>query len=101
MNFDEFTTTISNIGKLEKIEDVRNKLLELQKSAEADYTALTDITKERDQLKNDNEALRNANNKLWLQIGKPNDNEAGGTDEEPETNTLTYDKLFDENGGLK
>lgn len=101
MNFDEFTTTISNIGKLDKIEDVRSQLLELQQSVEADYTSLTDITKERDQLKNDNEALRNANNKLWLQIGKPIEDGAGGTDEQPETNTLTYDKLFDENGGLK
>lgn len=101
MNFDEFSTTISNIGKLDKIEDVRSKLLELQQSVEADYTSLTDITKERDQLKNDNEALRNANNKLWLQIGKPAENEGGGANEEPEANTLTYDKLFNENGGLK
>lgn len=98
MTFEEMKASITNIGKLDKVEDIRSELLNLQKSAEADYTLLADITKERDQLKSDNESLRTANNRLWLQIGTPEVKEA---QEEPKENSLKYADLFDDKGGLK
>lgn len=98
MTFEELKNNIANIGQLEKVEDIRNELINLQNSAEADYTLLANVTAERDSLVKDNESLRSANNKLWLQIGKPEVKDPEPT-EEPKA--LNYSDLFDDKGGLK
>ena len=97
MTFEELKESISNIGQLEKVEDIRNELLTLQNSVEADYTLLASVTAERDELKSNNESLRSANNKLWLQLGEPE-----VKDQEPDTEpkSLSYSDLFNDKGGL-
>lgn len=65
-----------------------------------ELTATIDTAKKSaDDLTAQNESLRNANMKLFLQIGeKPAEQPQ---QQLPENKKPTFDELFDENGGLK
>lgn len=53
-------------------------------------------------LTSDNEALRSANMQLFLKVGNTNPTTpTNTTPETPEEKPLSFDDLFDENGGLK
>lgn len=96
MNKSDLADRIQNIGKLESLEEIRAELGTFQSDLEKDYEDHDSILKERDSLKVDNENIRQANMKLFQQIGV----------KEPETkqkeeNKLKYEDLFNEKGGLK
>lgn len=91
MQFEEIQSTINRIGALDSIEAVRTELLEFQSTLQQDYA----------EHQQNMELLRQANNSLWLQLGKKTtENDKGEPDTENHSE-LTYDKLFDEKGGLK
>ena len=58
---------------------------------------------EMQRLTRDNETLRSVNTKLFLQVGTPApkvDDPDGGKTDPPPSETLTYEKLFNEKGEL-
>ena len=100
MTRDEFEAQISAIGALEDPAQIRTQLTELQASVLQDYDAHAEAIAERDRLTGDNESLRAANMKLFLQVGskrKPEETGAGADDNTPRK----YEDLFDEKGDLK
>ena len=91
MQFEEIQSTINRIGALDSVEQVRTELLAFQETLQDEFT----------QHQQNMELLREANNSLWLQLGKKtkeNHREEPDTDNHKE---LKYDDLFDEKGGLK
>lgn len=100
MKFDDVKKKIIAIGTKGTIEEVRADLTELTKELETDYKNHEAVTLERDNLKNDNEDLRSANMKLFKQIGSP-EPEPEDKGKDPEVEDLTYENLFNDEGGLK
>lgn len=104
MKFEDVVKRIIAIGTKGTVEEIRVELGNLQKDLEVDYKLHEDTSKERDNLKNDCETLRAANMKLFLQVGSDDHGkedegkqDPGSEDEKP----LTYDNLFNDEGGLK
>lgn len=91
MELNELESNINRIGALDSIEAVRTELLTFQDTLKEDFA----------QQQKDMELLRQANNSLWLQLGKKTtENDKGEPDTESH-NELKYSDLFDDKGGLK
>lgn len=103
MKFEDLVKKIIEIGKKGTVEEIRAELGNLQKDLEVDYKNHDDVIKERDNLKNDNETLRAANMKLFLQVGSDDKGKDEEEHQDPgsEEQELTYENLFNEQGGLK
>ena len=94
---DEFMAKIQEIGTCE--DDVQRKelLTELSGSISEVYDDNDTLSKANKQYEEDNEILRKANNKLWLETtsnsegGKPTEEEEK---EEKEEEKLSFDDLF-------
>lgn len=98
----DLSKVFQELGSLEKIEDIRVRAAEIQKDLEADYNEHEDLVNANEQLKNDVNDLQNANYKLFKMVGNNKDEDIKDKNlENEDTSNLTYDKLFDENGGLK
>ena len=87
------------IGECTSIEDARSLIVDFQKEVLADYDQHEKVLAEKTTLENDNEDLRKANMKLFKQVGTPTSEKEKSEDKDPEN--LTYDNLFNEEGGLK
>lgn len=107
MDKNEFLNAIEEIGTCEDDVQRRTLLDNLRNNASSDYDNLASLTEKNTKLTSENEEIRNANMKLFLQLGA----EKKSTEEEP-PNTLTGGKpeetkkrefkdLFDEKGGIK
>ena len=96
----DFKDFISRIGAMEKIEDVRVALVEMDEAISKDYDSQDQLVTDNEKYKNDNESLRAANMKLFLHVGSKTepgkDNLPGKKEEE-----LKYEDLFNEKGELK
>lgn len=103
MKFDDIVKRILAIGSKANVEEMRVELTSLQKDLEVDYKLHEDTTKERDNLKNDVETLRDANMKLFLQVGTTKDEVKDEEDlgPQPEEQEYKYENLFNDEGGLK
>lgn len=98
MTREEFERSIQEIGALEDVVQIRDRLLTLQNNVNVDYDELTTLRNSNQDLIANNEALRSANMKLFLQVGaKPNATDQ--TDPQP-NEALTYDSLFNEKGEI-
>ena len=88
---DEFMAKIQEIGTCE--DDVQRKelLTELSGSISEVYDDNDTLSKANKQYEEDNEILRKANNKLWLETTS---NSEGGNPEEKEEEKLSFDDLF-------
>ena len=98
MTKEEFETKFNEIGSLEDPALMRTKLTELKEDICGVFTSHDEMSKSVEKYKADNEELRNANMKLFKQVGvteKPN------VEKEVEKESLKYDDLFNEEGGLK
>lgn len=98
-----FQDKITEIGTCE--DDVRRRelLAELSDEGAADYDRMAELTAQNEAHTKDNEALREANMKLFLRIGSKS-REEGVKDEygaEPPKEKLKFEDLFNEKGGLK
>lgn len=100
MKKNEFIDAINRIGGLEDVVQMRTELATLRDSVSQDYDAHANVVTERDKYLNDNEALRQANMKLFLQVGTNNPPQP---EKKPETakTELKYENLFNEKGDLK
>lgn len=97
----EFIQAIQNIGQVEDIAQIRTQLAELQNNVCADYDERDNAIVERDAFKTDNETLRNANMKLFLQVGNQNPKNDDKDKTPPDENNLKYEDLFDDKGDIK
>lgn len=100
MKKEEFSSKLKEIGSNEDITKIREQLLELEKEALKDYEERDTASNERDELRKNNETLREANMKLFLQVGSGK-NEPNGKDDNPKAKELKFEELFNEKGELK
>lgn len=103
MEKQEFLDLITSIGTCEDEVQRRESLATLSEKASELFDANAKFTEDNKNLTTKNNELQEANMKLFLRVGvipEPNvpDNNHGN-DSEPKK--MTYDDLFDENGGLK
>lgn len=100
---DEFMAKIQEIGTCE--DDVQRKTLltELSTGVTNIFDENDTLSKSNKQYEQDNEILRKANNKLWLETtGNPNGKkeEEEETDPEEKEEKLEFKDLFNEKGEL-
>lgn len=97
---DDFNTAITEIGSLEDVVEVRNKLTELSGNVSNIFNSHSELEKNNEKLKEDNESLRAANMKLFLSVGEKKEPEKSkGSEQPPEKRK--YEDLFNEKGELK
>lgn len=99
MKKQEFTERLQAIGSEVDETQRRELIAALIDDGGADYDSFATTTEERDQLRTDNETLREANMKLFLRVGNPKQQKQDPGGEPAER--LTYEKLFNEKGELK
>lgn len=98
MKKSELAQIFQDLGKLDKIEDVRAKLVSLQEDLESDYENHENVANENVTLKESIKDLKAKNHDLYLKTTK---REEENKDEDDETKNLKYEDLFDDKGGLK
>lgn len=98
MTREELERSIQEIGTLEDVAQIRDRLVALQNNVSKDYDELATLKTSNQELIANNEALRSANMKLFLQVGAKS-TEEDPTDPQP-NEALTYDSLFNEKGEI-
>ena len=106
MDKQEFLDTLSSIGTCEDETQRRDMLASLNTEAGTLFDNNAELSSQLENLTSDNENLRAANMKLFLQVGANKSSEERQKDqtghEGQETQKkLKYDDLFDDKGGLK
>lgn len=101
MKKEDLKTRIQTIGGLATMEEVRSELAKFQGELETDYEERDELQATNQNLTTDMETLRQANMRLFLQVGSKEDPGKKKTDEGKSDENLTYDNLFDDKGGLK
>lgn len=100
MKKDEFLEVIKSIGTCEDEAQRRTMLADLSQHMEDTFNEFETAATQNNQYKEDNEKLREANMKLFLQIGAKDKPEEAPVIEE-EKPKLKFEDLFNEKGGLK
>ena len=100
MTKQEYTERLQQIGICEDETERRDLIAQLIQDGGADYDTHATVLSERDQLQADNENLRSANMKLFLQIGDHND-PGDNPGSNPQKKEMKFEDLFDEKGGIK
>lgn len=106
MDKKEFLETLAKIGTSEDETERRSLLADLNKEATTLFDNNATLTTQNKALSDDNENIRAANMKLFLQIGANKTeqqrqlDQTGHQKEEPEK-VMKYEDLFDEKGELK
>lgn len=98
-----FQDKITEIGTCEDDVKRRELLAELSEQGAADYDRMAELTSQNEAHTRDNEALREANMKLFLRIGSKS-REDGVKDEydhDTPKEKLKFEDLFNDKGGLK
>lgn len=98
----DFLNTLTQIGTCEDEAQRRDMLATLNTEASQLFDTNAELSKQNDQFKLDNETLRSANMKLFLQVGAGKTPEqikkdTTGLEDKPDEN-LTYENLFKEGG---
>lgn len=101
MNKTDFISRIQAIGTCEDDAQRRTLLSDLQTECETDYDMLENLVTENTQLKTDKEDLQRANMKLFLKTTETKTPEEKPGEEGSDTESLTYENLFNEKGDLK
>lgn len=99
MTREELERSIQEIGALDDVVQIRDRLVTLRDNVSKDYDELSKLQTSNQELTANNEALRSANMKLFLQVGA-NTKVEDPTDTQHEE-ALTYDALFNEKGEIK
>lgn len=100
MNEQEMLEMLTDIGTCEDAATRRQKLTELTDGVKGVFASLGTVTAERQALETDNKKLQEYNMQLFLRVGSPAQQPQKHNNPEP-AKQLTYDNLFNENGGLK
>lgn len=99
MNRQEMLDRIAEIGTREDLAELRADLAELSGQLAAVFDENENLTQQNQSYAADNETLRNANMRLFLQVGeqrKPDD----PTPEPPKPQRMSFDALFDDKGNI-
>lgn len=103
MTKQEFLDQITAIGTCADDAQRRNLLTSLADTVSTTFDEHATLTEQNTKYKTDMESLRSANMQLFLQVGESRKQQPpiddGGN--EPPSNTLTYENLFNEKGELK
>lgn len=99
MNKQQYTERLQAIGSEADEAQRREMIAQLIEDGGADYDSFENTTAERDQLRSDNETLREANMKLFLRVGTHKDPDPKPGD--PPKEKPKFDDLFNEKGGIK
>lgn len=97
MNKEDFLSSITDIGSLEDMTEVRTKLTELSDEVASVFDLNSELSEKNTKLDEDNEKLRSANMQLFLKVGgqkKPED-----LGEEPKEKK-SFKNLFNEKGEI-
>lgn len=95
----EFTDRLQAIGAETDETQRRELIAALIEDGGADYDSFSTASAERDQLRSDNETLREANMKLFLRVGNKTDPDPKPGD--PPKAKPKFEDLFNEKGGIK
>lgn len=106
MDKQEFLDTLSNIGTCEDETQRRDMLASLNAEAGTLFDNNAELSSQLENLTSDNENLRAANMKLFLQVGANKNSDERlkdqtGHEGQEAPKKLKYDDLFDDKGGLK
>lgn len=106
MDKQNFLDTLTQIGTCEDETQRRDMLATLNTEAGTLFDNNAELTSQIETLTSDNENLRAANMKLFLQVGADKSSaerqkDKTGIDNPDEPQKLKYEDLFDEKGGLK
>lgn len=101
MQKNDFLERIKTIGALEDVTEIREQLVQLSDDTSKDYDTLGELQTKHDTLLSDNEALRQANMKLFLRIGEKTEPNTPQVDKEKPVQKLEFKNLFNEKGELK
>ena len=95
---EEFQQRAQAIGTCEDDTERRTLLAALITDGNETFTHFATVETERDTARSDNEQLREANMKLFLQVG---DHKEKAPEDKEQTPDLKYEDLFNEKGELK
>lgn len=98
MNKNEFLSSITEIGSLEDIVEVRTRLSELSDEVSNIFELNSELSEQNQNYIEDNEKLRAANMQLFLKVGEKKTPEDTKGDVKPEP--LSFKNLFNEKGEI-
>ena len=99
MTKQEFLDSLNTIGQLEDPAQMRTALAEIRDAVGAVFDSNEELTQQNQQYVQDNESLRNANMKLFLQVGEPRQPEPPAP-EPTKPQKMSFDSLFDDKGNI-
>lgn len=100
MKWEEVNERLTNIGKNDTIEKVREDITSIISDIQADYTEKEQLESDKTNLTSEVDRLQKHNMQLYLQVTSSKEEEQEDK-EEKETEELKFSDLFDEKGGLK
>jgi hypothetical protein len=98
MDKEQFLSSITEIGSLEDIAEVRAKLTELSDDVSNIFDLNSEVSEKVTKLEEDNEKLRSANMQLFLKVGSQKKPEDITPDPKPEPRS--FKNLFNEKGEI-
>lgn len=96
MDKKEFLSSITEIGSLEDIVEVRTRLSELSDSVSEVFDQNSELSQQNQQYVDDNEKLRSANMKLFLKVGEQKEPEEIIEPPKPERIEKSFEELYNE-----
>ena len=99
MTKQEFLDQITEIGKQEDAAQMRTMLATLSDDVSAVYDENENLTKQNQTFAQDNESLRSANMKLFLQVGEQRKQD-DPQPEPPKPQKMSFEALFDDKGNI-
>lgn len=101
MDKQEFLERITEIGKQEDVAEMRAMLTTLSDDAGVVFDERESLSESNKQYVEDNEKLRQANMKLFLQVGEQRKPEEPEPVVPPKPQRMSFDALFDDKGNIK
>lgn len=96
MDKSAFLSSITEIGSLEDIVEVRAKLTELADDVSNIFDSNSELSEQNKKYIEDNEKLRSANMQLFLKVGEPNKKVDDLGEPKPERIEKSFEELYNE-----
>ena len=101
MDKNEFIQTIKEIGTCEDDVQRRTMLADLQNNVSSVFDDNINLNERNTSLTTDNEALRSANMKLFLQVGSDDSDAPSGSEVNQPKEKRKFENLFNEKGEIR
>ena len=99
MDKQAFLDKITEIGQLDDAAQMRTMLASLSDDVSTVFDERETLSQQNQNYAQDNESLRSANMKLFLQVGEQRQQEPPAP-EPPKPQRMSFDALFDEKGNI-